>query len=66
MAITVNSRNVDFVEGETISKLMKRMNFVFPLVVVKLNSTVIPRSKFTETKIPDDAVVEIMHLISGG
>lgn len=66
MTILVNSKTIDFVEGETLTRLMKRMNFIFPLVVVKLNGTVIPRSQFPETEIPDDSVVEIMHLISGG
>ena len=66
MTITVNSKQKEFVEGETLTTLMKRMNFMFPLVVVKLDGETVPSRLFPTTKIPDGAVVEIMHLISGG
>lgn len=66
MTITVNSKQKEFVEGETLTTLMKRMNFVFPLVVVRLNGEPVASSKFPTTEIHDEAVVEIMHLISGG
>ena len=64
--ITVNGNDVEFVADERISALMKRMNYVFPLVVVKIDGAVVPKAEFGETIIPDGAVVEIIHLISGG
>lgn len=66
MTITVNSRQVEHVNGETLTGLMKRMNFIFPLVVVKLNGESVLSPDFPTTNIPDGATVEIMHLISGG
>lgn len=53
-------------EGETVTRLLKRMRYVFPLVVVKIDGTVIPRDRFKETRIPDNVEVEVMHLTSGG
>lgn len=64
--IEVNGKKVDFVEGETVKDLLKRMKYTFPLVVVKINDKVVPRSNFSETIIPDHSKVAAIHMISGG
>lgn len=66
MTITVNGKEQEFIEGETIAMLMKRMNFIFPLVVVQMDGTTIPGSRIATTTIPKGSRVDIMHLISGG
>ena len=66
MTITVNGNEIDFVEGETISQLIKRMNFVFPLIVVKIDGKLIKKPAFDSTKFSDGAIIQIIHLISGG
>ena len=66
MAIKVNGDGIEFVKGETISELLRRMNYKFPLVVVKVNGRVVPREKFIDSKVPDRAKVDIIHLTSGG
>ena len=64
--IEVNSRKVEWAENETIVQLLKRMKYTFPLVVVKINDKVIPRKNFSETLIPDDSKIAVIHMISGG
>jgi thiamine biosynthesis protein ThiS len=64
--IEVNGRQVDWVKDETIQQLLKRMKYTFPLVVVKINEKVIPRSNFLEVKIPDNSKIAVIHMISGG
>ena len=64
--IEVNGRKVDWVENETIKQLLKRMKYTFPLVVVKINENVILRKYFSETIIPDDSKIAVIHMISGG
>ena len=66
MSITVNRRKVKYVEGETIKRLMKRMRFIFPMVIVRIDEELVPREKYAETVIYDDAAVEIFHIESGG
>jgi len=66
MTITVNGRATDFIEGESVNRLLKRMKFVFPLVVVKIDGRIIPKELFIETKVHDGAAVEVIHLTSGG
>ena len=66
MSIDVNGKEADFIEGETVSQLLKRMNFVFPQIVVKIDGRVVPKSDYPNTKIPDNSMVGVIHLISGG
>lgn len=66
MSIEVNKNSIEWVENETITQLLKRMNYTFPLVVVKIDSQVIPKAKYSETPVPDDSIIEVIHLISGG
>jgi len=64
--IEVNSKKISWVENETVTQLLKRMKYTFPLVVVKINNKVILRSNFSETTIPDNSNIAVIHMISGG
>ena len=64
--ITVNGRETDHVPGESVDLLLKRLNFVFPMVVVKVDGQVVPKLKFPETEIPDGSAIEVIHIESGG
>ncbi len=66
MAITVNGKEREHVEEETVAKLLKRLNFVFPLVVVKVDGVIVAKEMFGEVVVPEGARVEVIHLISGG
>ena len=66
MTLTVNRRPVDFKEGETISGLIKRMKYTFPLLIVKVNGNLVPISDQKEFKIEDGSDIDIIHLTSGG
>ena len=66
MTIEVNTHKLDWVEGETITQLLKRMNYTFPLVVVKIDGALIPKKEFGSQQVPDDSTIQVIHLISGG
>ncbi|MEA3458783.1 MAG: sulfur carrier protein ThiS [Candidatus Thermoplasmatota archaeon] len=66
MSIEVNSRKIDWVKNETIKQLLRRMKYTFPLVVVKINNQVIPRSDFSNVIVPDNSKIDVIHMISGG
>lgn len=66
MSIKVNGKQVDWVVNETVTDLLKRMRYTFPLVVVKINNKVVPRKDFSKLKIPDNSKVAVIHMISGG
>jgi len=66
MSIIVNGRKIDFVKNETVKDLLKRVKYSFPLVVVKINDKVIPRSDFSKVVVPDNSKIDVIHMISGG
>ena len=66
MSIQVNGKTIDWVENETVKDLLKRMRYTFPLVVVKINEKVVPRKDFPDVTIPDNSIVAVIHMISGG
>lgn len=66
MTIEVNGRKIDWIENESVTKLLKRMKYTFPLVVVKINNEIVLRSDFKIKVIPDNSNIDVMHMISGG
>ncbi len=66
MTIEVNGRTVEWKDNEAVTQLLKRVGYIFPLVIVKINDSVIPRKDFPHVTIPDKAVIKVIHMISGG
>jgi len=66
VSIEVNTRKIDWEENETIKQLLKRMKYTFPLVVVKINKKLIPRSDFSKVIVPNNSKIDVIHMICGG
>jgi thiamine biosynthesis protein ThiS len=66
LGIEVNSKKVEWVENETVRQLLKRMGYVFPLVIVKINEKIIPKNDFSNVVVPDKSKIAVIHMISGG
>ncbi|MCK4644073.1 sulfur carrier protein ThiS [bacterium] len=64
--IMINSKEVIWKKDETISLLLKRMNFVFPMIVVKINGRLIKKDKYSTQLINDNDEISVIHMISGG
>ena len=64
--ITVNNTDHPFSPRMTISSLLEEKNFVFPLLVVKLNGLVVEDADFADTAVSDGDDVTVMHLLAGG
>ena len=64
--IQVNGEPLDHRPGMTVHDVLQARRFLFPLVIVRIDGRVIPRSEYATTEVPDGAVVEVVHLMSGG
>lgn len=65
--IRVNDKyEVPWREGMTVRDILKACKFTFPLVIVSINGEIVPRTEYDTRRIPDNAEVKVMHLISGG
>jgi thiamine biosynthesis protein ThiS len=66
MSIEVNSTTHEWIANETVAGLLARLRYIYPMVIVKVNGIVIPRSRHDTEQIPDGSTVEVMHIESGG
>jgi thiamine biosynthesis protein ThiS len=66
MSIDVNGDTIPYIKGETISELLARMNYVFPMLVVVVDGRIIQETEFDSSQFKDGAKIEVIHLTSGG
>lgn len=64
--LVVNGEPLDWREGMTVRDVLKARNYVFKLLIVTVNGTLIPRGAYDEAPVPAGAEVKVVHLISGG
>jgi sulfur carrier protein len=65
--IRVNDRDeIAWEEGLTVSALLERFRYTFPHIVVKVEGEVVPPEEYPKCAIPDEAEVQVIHLIAGG
>ncbi len=64
--ITVNKDTIDCEEKMTIDRILKIMNYTFRMLVVKVNGELISKESYKTKIIPENAEVQIIHLIAGG
>ena len=64
--ITVNNREHPFRPGMTIKSLLEEKNYVFPMLIVKLNGKVVEDGDFAVTTVNDGDSVMAIHVFAGG
>jgi sulfur carrier protein len=64
--ILVNGKKVDYETGMTVSTLLEKLKFVFPMLIVRINGTLVERDAYKKTPVADSDTVEVIHLMSGG
>jgi sulfur carrier protein len=64
--ITVNTEPMEWRSGMTVSDILKARNYIFRMIAVQVNGQLVPRGTYETTVVPDDADVQVIHMISGG
>jgi len=64
--ITVNDNTIDWEENMNISIILKRMNYTFRMLVVKVDGQLIKKTEYESIIVSPNADVKVIHLISGG
>ncbi len=64
--LVVNGDPLDWREGMTVRDVLKAKNYIFKLIIVTVNGTLVPRGSYDEAPVPSGADVKVVHLISGG
>lgn len=64
--ILVNEEPLQWHPGMTVRDVLKAKNYRFPMLVIHVGDALIQKKDYDTTVIPDEAVVKVIHLISGG
>jgi len=64
--ITVNGDKAAWSPGMTVQDVLRARNFKFPLLVIKVDGALVQPKDYPATPVPDGAVMEVIHLMSGG
>lgn len=66
MALKVNGNEIPWVPEESVSQLLQRMHYIFPMLIVTVNGTIVKKVDYSKYFLTDNATVDVIHLISGG
>ena len=64
--ITVNENTLKWEENMNINVILKRMNYTFRMLVVKVDGKLIRKNEYESTIVSPGANVKVIHLMSGG
>jgi sulfur carrier protein len=64
--INVNGETMPWTDGMTIADILKIRNYIFRMIAVQVNGELVKRVAYDKTVVPDDADVQVIHMISGG
>lgn len=64
--IRVNEDPLEWQPGMTVADILRARNFRFPLLIVTVDGTFVPKAEYATAPVPDGAEVKVVHLISGG
>lgn len=65
--IRVNGKfEVEWEEGMTVARLLERLRFSFPLVIVTVGGELVPREAYARYDVPDGSDVRVVHMTAGG
>jgi len=61
-----NGEELEWEEDLTVSDLLTRLPYTFPIIIVYVNGEMVCREDYSSRTIPDGAAVRAIHLIAGG
>ena len=64
--IVVNGLEYEYHPNMTVRDVLDNCNYIFPLLIVKVAGEFIPRDQYEATVILDGAIIDVIHLMSGG
>jgi len=64
--ITVNEISLNWEEDMNIIEILKRMNYTFRMLVIKVDGKLVKKNEYATTIVQPGADVKVIHLISGG
>ena len=64
--IIVNGDKIPYEDHMTVTRVLQVMNYIFRMLIVRVNGQLIQKKDYPTTDVPEGATVEVIHMISGG
>jgi len=65
--IRVNDKfELKWEKGMTVTRLLDRLKFSYPLVIVSIDGVLVPKDEYATRQVPDGAKVRVLHMTAGG
>jgi sulfur carrier protein len=64
--ITVNGEKMEWQPEMTVKQVFDRKGWKFPDIAVWINGVPVKPDQYEETRVPDGAKVDTLHMVSGG
>lgn len=64
--VEINGTTLEWKEGMTVKDLLARMNYTFPMIIVRVNGDLVSKEDWAEYTVPRGAKVQALHQIAGG
>jgi thiamine biosynthesis protein ThiS len=65
--ICVNDKfEIEWEEGMTVTRLLERLKFSFPLIIVSIDGVLVPKDEYATRQVPNGAQVKVLHMTAGG
>ena len=66
MRVLLNGETRDFRDGVTVQDLVAELDLTQRRIAVEVNRDILPREQYTQRRLCDGDVIEIVHFIGGG
>jgi len=66
MKVQINGNDIELENSSTISDMLEERNIVGKMFVVEKNKEIIQKDKYSETKVEENDVFEIVGFFGGG
>ena len=64
--IEINGRTIQWEEDITVKRALEKMNYTFPMIIVKVDGKTVSREEWDRFIIHRGAKVQALHQIAGG
>ena len=65
--IKINDKfQVEWEEGMTVTRLLARLKFSYPLLIVSIDGVLVSQDEYATRQVPDDSQVKVLHMTAGG
>ena len=66
ISITINGKALEVKAGQSLTKLLEEQGHKLDGTAIAINETIVPKQKWAETVVENDAHIDIFNVVAGG